>query len=151
MPQSLSHLGLHVVFSTKGRKRWLDTPVLRNHLNAYVAGVLRGHGCPAVIVGGTDDHMHFLCQLSRTLAVADLVKMTKRAATVWIQEQGCEYRGFRWQGGYGAFSVSASNMDRVCAYIANQETHHRKMEFQDEFRRLLKKHKIEYDEQYVWD
>ncbi len=151
MPQSLAHLGLHVVFSTKGRRCWLDTTVLRSNLHAYVAGVLRGHDCPASIVGGTDDHMHFLCQLSRTLAVADLVKATKRAATAWIQEQGAEYRGFHWQGGYGAFSVSASNMDRVYAYIANQEAHHRKMDFQDEFRRLLKKHKVEYDEQYVWD
>ena len=151
MPQSLAHLGLHIVFSTKGRKRWLQAPVLRGHLNAYVAGVLRGHKCPAVIVGGTDDHLHFLCQLSRTLTVADLVKITKRAATLWVREQGREYGGFQWQGGYGAFSVSASNMDRVRTYIANQEAHHQKMGFQDEFRRLLGRHKIEYDEEYVWD
>jgi REP element-mobilizing transposase RayT len=151
MPQSLAHLGLHVVFSTKDRKRWLDTPGLREDLNAYVAGILRGHDSPAVAVGGTEDHLHLLCHLSRKLAVADLVKVTKRAATLWVRERSPEYRGFQWQAGYGAFSVSASNMDRVRAYILDQEAHHRKMGFQDEFRRLLKKHKVEYDERYVWD
>jgi REP element-mobilizing transposase RayT len=103
------------------------------------------------MAGGTDDHIHILCKLSRTLAVADLLQELKRSSSKWIKEQKSCLAGFHWQDGYGAFSISPSHVDVLKRYIANQTKHHRQETFQDEFRRLLKKYDIEYDERYVWD
>ena len=97
------------------------------------------------------DHVHILCRFGRSLSIADLIKELKRESSQWLKTKASDLAGFYWQKGYGVFSVSASNVDEVRTYIADQERHHRQMSFQDEFRLLLKKHGLEWDERYVWD
>lgn len=151
MPQSLARVVLHIVFSTKHRVPYLKDPALRARLHAYMAGVLQNIGCEPVLINGVEDHVHILCNLSRTVTLAGLVEETKRSSSKWMKEQGPEFRDFFWQGGYGSFSVSQSNVEKVHAYIASQEEHHRRVSFQDEFRALCQKHDVELDERYVWD
>ncbi|HJT34957.1 MAG TPA: transposase [Pirellulales bacterium] len=151
MPQSLSDVLLHVVFSTKNRVPFLKSPELREHLNGFMVGTLKKIECPSLITRCVDDHIHTLCQLSRTMSVADLVKQMKVTSSAWVKEQDPRLADFYWQAGYGAFSVSHSNRDQVKLYIANQEEHHRTRTYQEEFRLLLERHGIEYDERYVWD
>jgi putative transposase len=103
------------------------------------------------IVGGVEDHVHILCTLSRQESVAVLIRELKRESSKWVKEQAPALRGFAWQAGYGPFSVSPSHVAALKQYIANQQQHHRKVSFQDEFRRLLKKYGVLYDERYVSD
>jgi putative transposase len=149
MPQSLAQIYVHLVFSTKGRARLIPGD-LQPRLHAYFAGALDRMNCPAVKTGGMPDHVHLLFRLSRTLALADVVKGLKVESTKWLRDDG-SVRDFAWQAGYGAFSVSASDVEDVTAYIGNQAHHHRVRTFQDEFRRLLERYHLEYDEAYVWD
>jgi REP-associated tyrosine transposase len=107
--------------------------------------------CPPIIVGGMEDHVHLLARLARTITQAEWVKELKRVSNLWLKEQGQTYADFQWQGGYADFSVSQSNLERTKKYIANQEEHHRKLNFQDELRALVRKHNVEWDERYVWD
>jgi REP element-mobilizing transposase RayT len=151
MPQSLARVVLHVVFSTKNRVPFLRDVELRTRLHAYMAGVLQNIGCEPIVIGGVEDHVHILCNLARTVTIAGLVEEVKKTPSKWMKEQGPSYHDFFWQGGYGAFSVSESNVERVRAYVATQEEHHRKVSFQDEFRALCRKHGVEIDERYVWD
>ena len=106
---------------------------------------------PAKIIGGVEDHIHILLNLSRTCTVAHLVEMIKKRSSKWIKTKGEKYHTFQWQTGYGVFSVSASGVDAVTKYIANQREHQRKQTFRDEFREFLNKYELEYDEGYVWD
>ena len=151
MPQSLADVVLHIVFSTKNRTPFLKSPELREHLNAYIVGTLENLGCPSVITRSVEDHIHILCHLSRTVSIAELIKEIKIASSAWLKEQDPRLADFHWQAGYGAFSVSRSNVEQVKHYIANQEEHHRTRTFQEEFRLLLERHGIQYDERYVWD
>jgi len=151
MPQSLTRVVLHVVFSTKNRVPFLKDPELRERLHAYMAGVLQNIGCEPILINGLEDHVHVLCNLSRTVTIAGLVEKAKTGPSKWMKEQGTTYRHFHWQGGYGSFSVSQSNVEQVRAYVATQEEHHREVSYQDEFRALCRKHGVEIDEQYVWD
>jgi putative transposase len=151
MPQSLARVVVHLAFSTKHREPFLKDADLRERLHAYMAGVLQKIGCETILIGGVEDHVHLLCNLSRTITIAELVEEAKKATSKWMKAQGPHYREFFWRGGYGAFSVSQSNVERVRAYIATQEEHHRKVSFQDEFRALCRKHGVEMDERYVWD
>ena len=151
MAQSLARLHVHVVFSTKNREAFLANVSLRGEMHAYLASVLKAHGSPAVLVGGTADHVHLLCDLSRTHAVADVVREAKRSSSRWAKTKGQSLGAFQWQKGYGAFAVSFSNVPQVCAYLENQDEHHERTSFQDEFRAFLRKHGIEFDEGYVWD
>ncbi len=151
MPQSLSNVLVHVVFSTKDRQPILHTPELRVAMHRYLASVSGQLNCPAVAVGGVADHVHALARLSRTTAVADWVKELKRVSSLWIKESDWKIDGFRWQAGYGAFSVTQSDSSTVVYYIARQQEHHRRFTFQDEFRDLLSRHAMEFDERYVWD
>ncbi len=151
MPQSLARVVLHVVFSTKNRVPFFKDRELRARLHAYMAGVLQNIGCEPILIGGVEDHVHLLGNLSRTVTIAGLVEEAKKSTSKWMKEQGAAWHDFYWQGGYGAFSVSQSNVDQVRAYIAAQEEHHRKVSFQDEFRALCRKHGVEIDERYVWD
>ena len=149
MPQSLSSILVHLVFSTKFREPFIK-PEVESNLQAYLVGVFRDCKCPSLIIGGMPDHLHALFTLHRTWAVADLVEEIKKSSSKWIKTQGKEYQNFQWQGGYGAFSVSQSAAREVKEYIANQKHHHQKMTFQDEFRALLRKYEVEFDERYVW-
>ncbi len=151
MPQSLARVVLHIVFSTKNRVPFLKDPDLRSRLHAYMAGVLQNIGCEPILIGGVEDHVHILCNLSRTITIAGLVEEVKKSPSKWMKEQGTTFSDFYWQGGYGAFSVSQSNVEQVRAYIAAQVEHHRKVSFQDEFRALCLKHGVAIDERFVWD
>jgi putative transposase len=149
MPQSLARLLVHLVFSTKNRVPFLQSPQLRSEVHAYLTAIPQAQGCEPVQVGGVADHVHLLFGLSRTISLAELVKQLKTSSTKMIREKG--RRDFSWQTGYGAFSVSESNKSSVIAYIVDQEMHHRKMTFQEEIRALLKRHSMRFDERYVRD
>ena len=150
MSQSLSRLWTHLIFSTKDRFPFLTEPELKNDMHRYLASVLRSHDCETLIVGGTSDHVHALFALSRKHSVATIVKEIKRTSSAWVKEISPSCKKFHWQNGYGAFSVSQSHLDRVYRYIEQQEHHHRRATFQDEYRSFLKKYRIEYSEDYVW-
>ncbi|MCA9212412.1 MAG: transposase [Planctomycetales bacterium] len=152
MPQSLAKVHVHLVYSTKERKPWLRHENLRKQLCAYKATILRNTvDSPATIINGVEDHIHILCLLSRKFAIKDVVKYAKTETTKWIKKQSEQLESFQWQAGYGAFSVSESNVPRVRDYIACQQEHHKRITFKDEFRRLCQRHGVEIDEQYVWD
>ena len=150
MAQSLSNILVHLIFSTKERRRLID-PAIEQELYPYLATVCATCGCPAHHIGGTEDHVHILFSLSRTIPVSDLVREVKAESSKWIKTKGSRYELFAWQSGYGAFSIGQSQIDRVRRYIAGQKEHHRKRDFQAEFRAFLEKYQIEYDERYVWD
>jgi REP element-mobilizing transposase RayT len=151
VPQSLAQLYVHIVFSTKQRETLLRAATLREKTHAYLGGICRNLESPALIVGGTADHVHLLCRQSKNQAVADLLRDLKRASSLWVKEQSRDLAGFQWQHGYGAFSVSPSHVDALVRYIENQEEHHACESFQDEFRRLCRKYGLDVDERYVWD
>ncbi len=151
MPQSLSAVYLHLVFSTKDRRPFLRDKTVRDALHAYMGGVSKALDCPPLIVGGVEDHVHLLCRLAHTITQAEWVKELKRISNGWLKEHSRDYADFEWQDGYADFSVSQSNLDQVKQHIASQEEHHRKTTFRDELRALLRKHEIEFDERYVWD
>ena len=151
MAQSLSKMGCHLIFSTKARYAFLSDKDVREHTHAYLAGILREHDCPTLLVGGVSDHVHLLFALSKNRSIADIVYEVKRSSSKWIKSQGAVFTKFHWQGGYGAFSVSQSHVEQVRRYIAAQEHHHRKTTFQDELREFFRKYEVDYDERYVWD
>jgi REP element-mobilizing transposase RayT len=151
MPQSLSAVYIHLVFSTKERRPFLRDKTARDSLHSYLGGISEQLECPTIIVGGVEDHVHLLARFGRTITQAEWVKELKRVSNGWLKSQAPELADFEWQGGYADFSVSQSNLAQVTAYIANQEEHHRKTNFQDEVRALLQKHKVDFDERYLWD
>ena len=151
MPQSLVQVYLHSVFSTKLRHPYLTDKTLQEKLYGYMSGICTNLGCPALKIGGVEDHVHLLTRHSKTLAISDFMRELKRSSSTWLKTQNPALAAFHWQNGYGAFSLSPSHVDDVKAYIANQELHHKKESFQDEFRRLCKKYGVEIDERYVWD
>jgi putative transposase len=149
MSQSLSRLLVHSVFSTKDRQPFLRSEGIRNETYAYIAGSLKNLECPAIVIGGVEDHIHILSSLSKNVALSELIGRIKGSSSKRLKEKGV--RGFAWQSGYGAFSVSESNVAAVTSYIATQAEHHRKFSFQDELRQLLKRHHTAFDERYIWD
>lgn len=151
MAQSLSKILVHTVFSTKDRRSYLNDRDLRTELHAYLGGILTRLDCQPLIVGGVADHVHMLAALARTRAAADVVKEAKRGSSVWLKTADPSFADFAWQNGYGVFSIGASQISTVRNYIANQEEHHRQVSFQDEFRTLLTRYDVEFDERYVWD
>ena len=151
MPQSLAKILVHAVFSTKERRRFLRDAILRDELHRYLGGTVGNLGCQPMIVGGVEDHVHMLFALSRTSAVAEVLKEVKRSSSIWIKTKSPDFDDFAWQNGYGIFSIGFSQIETVRAYIQNQEEHHRNVTFQDEFRAFLKRYEIEFDERYVWD
>jgi putative transposase len=151
MPQSLSKILVHVVFSTKERRPFLRDKALREELHRYLGGILVNHDCQPLIVGGVEDHVHILSTLSRTVTAAEMVKELKRSSSLWLKTKSADLRDFAWQNGYGIFSIGFSQIEAARTYIARQEEHHRKVSFQDEFREFLCKYEIEFDERYVWD
>jgi putative transposase len=151
MPQSLAKILVHTVFSTKDRRPNLRDQMLREELHRYLGGILSRLDCQPILVGGVDDHVHLLCALARTCEAADMVKEVKRGSTWWLRTKSRDLRDFSWQNGYGIFSIGFSQIRSVRDYIAGQEEHHRKASFQEEFRQLLRRYEIEFDERYVWD
>ncbi|HSE17670.1 MAG TPA: transposase [Pyrinomonadaceae bacterium] len=151
MAQSLARLWTHLIFSTKDRFPFLTDKILRREMHAYLSEMLRKHDCETLIVGGVDDHTHSLFALSRTHAIADVIKEVKRTSSGWVKEASRRLSEFHWQGGYAAFSVSQSNLTNVIRYIENQEEHHKRVTFQDEYRAFLNAYGSEFDERYIWD
>jgi putative transposase len=151
MAQSLAKVLLHIVFSTKERRPYLRERAMRDEAHSYLGGIVNQSGCQSLVIGGVEDHVHLLCALSRTCTIADLVKELKRGSTLWIRERWPRLNEFSWQSGYGAFSIGASQIEDVRRYIGEQEVHHARVSFQDEFRLLLGRYGIEFDERYVWD
>ncbi len=150
MPQSLARLHVHLIFSTKNREPFIHDAV-RPALHAYMATVLQNIECPAVLINSVDDHVHILFELARTVSVSAAVEDAKKSSSKWIKTQGKEFAGFAWQAGYGAFAVSESNVAAVRDYNADQQEHHRRKSFQEEYRGFLERHRVAFDERYVWD
>ena len=150
MSQSIAQNYLHITFSTKHRKQ-LIMPPYEQELHSYLGGVCKKLDCQPLKVGGYTDHVHILCMLSKKIALITLIEKVKSHSSKWMKTNDESLQNFYWQNGYGAFSVSPSQVDRVIAYITKQHEHHHKMTFQDEYRAFLKKCKIDYDEQYMWD
>ena len=140
----------HCVFSTKDR-RPLISPVLQERLWPFMGGIARQNGMTAMAIGGTEDHVHMLLSLPATMPVSKAMQLIKGGSSKWVHETFPDQRLFAWQEKYGAFSVSVSQLDTIVRYIKNQEEHHRKRSFKEEFLALLKKHGIKYDERYLWD
>jgi REP element-mobilizing transposase RayT len=149
MPQSLSVVYMHLIFSTKERRPFLRDAGLRQSLHGYLGEVSKRLDCAPIVVGGVEDHVHVLARFGRTISQAEWVKELKRVSNEWIRTEGVS--DFSWQGGYANFSVSQSNVEEVRGYIVRQEEHHRKVSFQDELRAFFRKHGMEWDERYVWD
>ena len=150
MGQSLSKNLIHLIFSTKERRPFLEDAI-RKSLHAYIAGIFNEQESPCLAVNSVADHVHVLFCLNKNAALAQVIMQAKKGASRWLKTQGPRYSDFGWQNGYGAFSVSQSNVAEVRRYIANQVEHHRKIGFQEELRAFLKRHQIEYNERYVWE
>jgi len=149
MPQSLSKILIHLVFSTKNRAN-LICPEDGTPLYGYISGILNNRGSPALQIGGCADHVHVLFMLSRTVTISETVEEVKKSSSKWMKaDRGVSE--FQWQSGYGAFSVSQSAEDDVRKYISSQEEHHKVLSFQEEYRKLLEKYRVPFDEKYVWD
>jgi len=150
MAGTFSRLLYHVVFSTKGRFRFID-PILQAELYPYIEGIIRNQGGWLLCLGGMPDQVHLLLRLKPDRAIADLVRHVKGASSKWIHEQNGLWPDFAWQSGYAAFSVSESKEEAVRSYIERQEEHHRQASFEEEMVALLRKHRVEFDQAYVLD
>ena len=150
MPQSYTCLHYHLVFSTKNRVPAI-TPEIEPRLWEYLGGIVRGLGGIPIQIGGVEDHVHLLVTLRQEPALSAMLRDLKAGSSGWVHDTFPHVREFWWQTGYGAFTVSHSNIDAVKAYIANQREHHQKQTFKDEFRELLTRHGIEFDEMYLWE
>jgi len=146
MSHTYTNVVVHYVFSTKERRKQIPS-ALQGDLWSYMAGIAKQNGMKAIAIGGADDHCHALIALPADKDVAKTAQLIKGGSSKWFREK--HVNDFSWQQGYGAFSVSASQMEKTVNYIANQERHHRKMDFATEFVSLLQKHRIQYDPKYV--
>jgi REP element-mobilizing transposase RayT len=142
MPQSLARVWIHLIFSTKHRYPFLKDDAHRRDMHGFLATTLRTLDCETLIVGGVEDHIHGLFALSRNYSIATVVKEIKRTSSAWIKEIAPRLAKFHWQNGYGAFSVSQSDIGEV---------HHKRVTFQDEYRAFLRAYRVPYDERYAWD
>lgn len=150
MAHTFTNLLTHAIFSTKDRAPFINAE-LKEQLFPYMIGILRELKAKTLAINGVEDHVHLLFALPPSLSIADAMRVLKTNSSRWVHETWATRRTFSWQSGYGAFSVSQSNIASVVEYIRGQEEHHRKMTFQEEFIVFLKKHGIEYDERYIWE
>ena len=151
MSQSLANVKLHIIFSTKNRAACLSDSSFCQELYSCIGETSISLTCPAIQIGGWLEHIHILLSFSRTRTISEVIKEIKRRSTIWIKQQRPGWRDFAWQNGYAAFSVSQANIPAVIAYIKNQQTHHGKISFQDEYRKFLRANEISFNEAYVWD
>ena len=150
MPQSLTMLYAHLVFSTKNRRPIIDDEI-RPRVHAYLATVVRDLDSPYVVVGGVADHVHILFDMGKMHAPVEFVKRVKRESSKFVKTLGRKHNDFYWQRGYGMFSVSPTHLKDAEDYVRNQDEHHQNKTFQDELRGFLERYGIAYDEKYVWD
>ena len=126
-------------------------PDIQTELYKYIAGILKSLDCTALQIGGTPDHIHILNILSRNISISEMIALIKKDSSKWIKKKGSTYEKFYWQSGYGAFSIGQSKLSTLKKYIDNQLDHHKKITFQDEYRKFLDDYQIVYDEKYIWD
>ena len=150
MANTYTALHYHFTFSTKLRQPWIR-PEIEQRIWEYMGGIARANGLKPLKIGGIEDHIHMLVGAPPTMAPSKIAQLVKGGSSAWIHETFGDLRHFAWQDGYGAFTVSKSAVPDVAAYIENQREHHRTMTFQDEYRLLLVRHGIEFDEAYLWD
>jgi putative transposase len=150
MANTFTCLKYHLVFSTKHREPWLR-PDMEERVWAFLGGIARQNKFKPLLIGGVDDHVHILLALPPTAAVSEALRLIKGGSSGWIQQNIAGCRGFGWQDGYGAFTVSTSQVTEVEQYIRGQRQHHRVKTFQEEYRALLERHGLHYDEKYLWD
>jgi len=150
MSQSLSKLYVHIIFHVKDESHTFIRNSDKNKLYSYIGSVIKDNESKPLIINGVEDHIHIFCVMSKNIALSTLVKEIKRHSSRWLKEQDNYYRVFKWQGGYGGFSVSPSLYDKTYNYIEKQEQHHKAMSFKDEYLLFLKEYGIEYKEEYLW-
>ena len=150
MANTYTSLHYHIVFSTKHREPWLSEPV-RERLWPYLGGIARENGLTALEIGGVADHVHVLLSLPASMAVAKAVQLIKGGSSHWLKDAFPQLATFAWQDGYGAFTVSHSQLDAVRAYICGQGEHHRTRTFAEEYRAFLERHEVAFDERFLLD
>ena len=150
MSQSLTNILIHIVFSTKNRQSLLDKKI-RPELHSYIAGIFKNKNWQYYQIGSIDDHIHISCSLPKTISASDLIKEIKTSTSAWLKTKDNKLVNFHWQSGYGIFSISPNHLKNLCSYIANQENHHKNIDFKNELLGLFKKYNIEYDDRYLWD
>lgn len=150
MSQSLAQVYIHIIFSVKNRKP-LILESFQTELYAYIASILKSTGTNLLKIGGTEDHIHILAVLSRKYSISKIMEEIKKSSSKWLKTKDIKLSNFYWQQGYGIFSVSQSQVENVKRYIEFQKKHHQKNSYQDEFREILKKYNLLFDEKYVWD
>ncbi|MBI1313657.1 IS200/IS605 family transposase [bacterium] len=150
MANTYTCLHYHIVFSTRQRRGWIRQEI-EHRVWEYIGGIARENGMKPLRVGGIEDHVHVVLGAPPTLAVSRIAQLIKGGSSKWIHETFPDLGDFRWQDGYGAFSVSRSSLDQVISYVAGQREHHRELTFQSEFLALLQRHGVEFDERYLWD
>lgn len=150
LANTFTSLHYHIIFSTKRREPWIRRD-FEERLWAYLGGIARQNGLKPILIGGVDDHIHMVLGMPPTITVSEALKRVKGGSSAWIKEQFPGCGGFGWQDGYGAFTVSKSQMSEVEDYIRSQREHHRGKTFQEEYRAFLDRHEINYDERYLWD
>ena len=149
MANTYTSLHYHVIFSTKNRERWI-TQGIEQRVWEYLGGIARQNEMKALQIGGIEDHVHVVIGIPATLAVSKALQLLKGGSSKWIHETFPELARFQWQDGYGAFTVSKSQLPEVVDYAAQQREHHKVLTFQEEYKAFLQKHGIDYDERYVW-
>ncbi|MGD0252855.1 MAG: IS200/IS605 family transposase [Verrucomicrobiota bacterium] len=150
MANTYTCLYYHVIFSTKRRERWI-TRDIEQRVWAYLGGIACQNNLKPLLIGGVDDHVHMLLSMPPSISVSEAIKRIKGGSSGWVKDNFHGLKGFGWQDGYGAFTVSKTQIPEVDEYIRNQREHHRLKTFQEEYRAFLDKHEIEYDERYLWD
>jgi putative transposase len=150
MPSTYTNLLYHIVFSTKDRTPLIN-PEFQEELYRYIGGIIRAEGGVQLEIGGTTDHLHILAKFKPAVSVSDMLAKIKANSSKWVNDHKMKMRKFAWQEGYAAFTVSESQVPIVREYIRNQEEHHRKQTYQEEFIVLLDRHGIEFDPRYIWD
>ncbi len=149
MGSTLTNLLFHIVFSTKNRDPIIEVKI-RGELYRYIGGIVKGENSVLLEIGGMPDHIHLLLKLNPTHSISDMMRKVKGHSSKWINEKNRLKTRFSWQDGYGAFSVSESQAAAVIEYIKEQKNRHKTLSFKDELILLLERHKIEYDDRYIW-
>ncbi len=149
MAGTFTNLLYHLIFSTKHREP-LIVPSIREELHRYIGGIIRGEGGTLIEIGGMPDHVHIIARFKADASPAEMLRDIKANSSKWANERSGGAGRFAWQAGYAAFSVSESRLAAVVEYVRNQEEHHRRKTFQEEFVEFLERHGIAYDERYLW-
>lgn len=150
MANTFSQIYIHLVFAVKGRENVINIK-WKNELYKYICGIVNNNQQKVYAINGMPDHIHVLVSMKPSCLLSDLMRDIKASSSKWINTKGFVMGKFQWQEGFGSFSVSQSQLDKVIAYIDNQETHHKKLSFKEEYLDFLKSYKIEYEEKYVFD